>query len=436
MEVKRSETIEYRPSLVADSEYKMSRLVQNTGANSVTISASQSTATIEIPAVCMNLAKSYLNFTVTVPAATDAAHFSQCYRDTPPIARMELFTRGGKYLMDISNFSNIYQAFGQRTKKIEDYHGSDNGIVVKTGLNNLTTRRLLSVDGNTAAVVNFKIPGSELFNTVMSLDKSLYFGEVLQLRLTFLEKDAIGFSSTNENGLPTVPVNAADPLADLPVTAPGAITLTNFNYFLAQEQNPAVVNDLVQTVSTTGMSVVIPYVHSYKTAATAPDTAVSIRLSRGHGQSCERIYSIPVTGIRVRDNPADALYGAEQWGGRYSADADQLISFYSLLDSKRLQEFDVICGTTKDYDWLRAHEKKDRVVSLSTDLNDTKNFAWSDSWCADLECAINQHVGGLDLSVEHKYDVYFSAGAANIKYYTAVVCQKMLSMDPSGVEVM
>ena len=184
------------------------------------------------------------------------------------------------------------------------------------------------------------------------------------------------------------------------------------------------------------MSVVIPFVHSYKTVATAAESAVSIRLSRGHGQSVERIYSIPVTGMQVRQVTTDALYGAEQWGGRYSADASLLTSFYSLLDSRRLQEFDVLCGTTKDYSWLREHEKKDRVVSLSEDLNDTKNFAWSDSWCADLECAINQHVGGLDLSVERKYDVYFRATPANIKYYTAVVCQKMLSMGPAGVDVM
>ena len=411
MEIKRSETIEYRPSVMADSEYKMTRLVQNTGANSVTISGSQSNATIELPAVCMNLAKSYLNFTITVPANGGGANnLAAAHRDTPPIARLELFTRGGKYLADISNFSNIYQAFGQRTKKIEDYHGSDSGIVVKSGLNLLATKRIVTDATNNPVVVKFRIPGSELFNTVMSLDKSIYCGEVLQLRLTFLEKDAIGFWADD-----AAFANAR--------TATGAITLTDFNFFLAQEQNPAVVNDLIQTVSTSGMSVVIPYVHSYKTVGTAQDTAVSIRLSRGHGQSCERIYTIPIN-------------GAEAFNTRYVADAATLTSFYTLLDSRRLQEFDVLCGTTRDYDWLRAHEKKDRVVSLSEPENDTKNFAWSDSWCDGLECAVKQHVGGLDLSVERKYDVYFKSTIAAVKYYTAVVCQKMLMMGPEGVDVM
>lgn len=416
LDVKRAETIEYRPSVMADSEYKMTRLVQNTGANNVTISTSQAVATIELPAVAMNLAKSWLNFTITVPANTNAAHYALAYRDTPPIQRLELFTRGGKYLCDISNFANIYQAFGQRTKTIEDYHGFSDGVVVKTASpNDLATNRLVSVLGATGdVVVNFKIPGHELYNTILSLDKSVYFGEVLQLRITFGSKDSIGFWATGENGATPIVV---PPTSD--------ITLTNLNLFLAQEENSRVVNDLIQTVSTEGMSLVVPFVHSYKTSATAADTAVSIRLSRGHGLSCERIYTIPID-------------GAEELETRYVADAEQLVSFYSLLDSKRMQEFDVLCGGAtgqKDYLWLRAHEKKDRVVSLDP-TNDVRNFAWSDSWCDGLECAKKQHLGGLDLSVERKYDIYFKSSVATTKYYTAVVCQKMLSISPMGIEIM
>ena len=415
MEVKRNETIEYRPSLVADSEYKMTRLVQQSGGSTVPINASNNTATIELPSVAMNLAKSYLNFTITVPGNTNAGRYTHAYRDTPPISRLELFTRSGKYLMDISNFSNIYQAFGQRTKKVESFHGSDNAIVVKTGLNDMTVRKIRSAvrpaGGTAPLVVNFQIAGSELYNTILSLDKSVYFGEVLQLRITFQPKDAVGFWSTDADG-------------GTPASATGNITLTGLNYYLAQEQNARVVNDLVETVSTSGMSLVVPFVHSYKTTATAADTAVSIRLSRGHGQSLERIYTIPIN-------------GAEAFATRYVADAGALVSFYSLLNSRRLQEFDVLCGT-KDYDWLRAHEKKGRVVSLSEVENDTKNFAWSDSWCDGLECAIHQKLGGLDLSVEQKYDIYFKAAttATTTKYYTAVVCQKMLSISPGGIEIM
>ena len=403
---------------MADSEYKMTRLVQNTGGDSVVISGTQAIATIELPSVAMNMAKSWLNFTITVPKNGTTTGAALIYRDTPPIQRLELFTRSGRYLCDISNFANIYQAFGQRTKKIESFHGFQDSIVtnVKTNPNEMKIRRFATMLGSATGThlsTKFRIPGRELYNTILSLDKSVYFGEVLQLRITFGALDTIAFYGTDATGAGGT-------------VAPSA-TLTDFNYYLAQEQNPRVVNDLIQTVSTEGMSLVVPFVHSYKTTANSEKTAVSIRLSRGHGQSVERVYTIPIS-------------GAETFAARYVADAEQLVSFYSLLDSRRIQEFDVKCGGTdgeKDYLWLREHEHQDRVVSLDA-ANDVQNFAWSDSWCDGLECAKKQHLGGLDLSVERKYDIYFDAAATVVdtKYYTGVVCQKMLSIGPNGVEIM
>jgi len=417
LDVKRAETIEYRASVLADSSYKMTRLVQNTGGDSVVISGTQAVATIELPSVAMNLAKSWLNFTITVPKHGTGTDAALIYRDTPPIQRLELFTRAGRYLCDISNFANVYQAFGQRTKKIESFHGFRDSIVTNTQApGNLAIRKFATMLGTATGThlsTKFRIPGNELYNTILSLDKSVYFGEVLQLRITFGALDTIAFYGTDVHGAG----GSAAPSA----------TLTDFNYYLAQETNPRVVNDLIQTVSTEGMSLVVPFVHSYKTTANSEKTAVSIRLSRGHGQSCERIYTIPIS-------------GAETFADRYVADAEQLVSFYSLLDSRRIQEFDIKCGGAdgeKDYLWMRSEENKDRVVSLDA-ANNVQNFAWSDSWCDGLECAKKQHLGGLDLSVERKYDIYFDAAATVVdtKYYTAVVCQKMLSIGPNGVEIM
>ena len=88
---------------------------------------------------------------------------------------------------------------------------------------------------------------------------------------------------------------------------------------------------------------------------------------------------------------------------------------------------------------MKTQEKKDRVVSLALSNDDT-NFAHSDSWCSGLECAKHQKNGGLDLSVERKYDLYATreggvAGTA-VNYYTAAVCQKQLMISPAGVQVM
>lgn len=444
MEVKRDSTIEYRPQVVADSEYMHVRLFQQSGAPNVVITDTGGVATIELPVIPMNLGKSFINFTQTLPAE---AAFVNAFRDTPCISRVELYTRGGQYLMDVTNFNHIYQAFGQRTKQIEDFHGSDDAILVKrqplvasgtvadaAGANPTAAEfdaAVLAVNNTSAQfavdpmdikkfatstaaadlTVNWRIECSELYNTILSLDKSIYLGEVLNLRISFAGTQSHGFRST---------ATALDGTVTNPDVLTHAPTITNLNFYLAQEMNPMVVNDLVETVNSQGMEMLIPYTHSYKTIQTGTSHAVSLRLSNGHGVSLERIYTIPVD-------------GAEEKNTRFLADADNLVNFYTILDSKRLQQFDVLGGTTRDYLWLRKDESKDRVVSIKQS-NSAQNFAWSDSWCRELECAKHQLAGGLDLSVERKYDFYAN-GAANTNYYQAAVCQKVMRIGAGGVQV-
>lgn len=443
MEVKRDSTIEYRPQVVADSEYMHVRLFQQSGAPNVVITDTGGVATIELPVIPMNLGKSFLNFTQTLAAE---AAFTNAFRDTPPISRIELYTRGGQYLCDITNFNHIYQAFGQRTKKIEDFHGSDDAILVKRqpldapatvanasptyqqvevnavisalnsvssqfAVDNMDIKKFATSAHAAALTVNWRIECSELYNTVLSLDKSIYLGEVLNLRITFAGTQSHGFRST------ATALDGTVTGADVLTTAP---TITNLNFYLAQEMNPMVVNDLVQTVNSSGMEILIPYTHSYKTIQTGTSHAVSLRLSSGNGISLERIYSIPVD-------------GPEEKNTRFVANADNLVNFYTILDSKRLQQFDVLGGTTRDYLWLRKDESKDRVVSIKQS-NSAQNFAWSDSWMRELEGAKHQLAGGLDLSVERKYDFY-ATGAANTTYYQAAVCQKVMRIGAGGVQV-
>ena len=466
--VELDQSINYRQKVMADSEYKFTKVIQNTGGEDVSITNSQLTSTFELPAVAYNLSKSYINFTQTIPH-NDDTKFAHAYRDTPPFARLELVTRGGQYLMDITNYSNIYQTFGQRTKMIDDFQGDDDAVLIKQNLANLGATITVPAIPATpsvpagdpvpeipevpAAVVNvayanptlalpeiqkfktgiaatqaagtgvvgdvvtqWRISGEQLYNCVMSLDKTVLFNEVLNLRISWNSSAGHGFWTD------TAPVNGTP--AEIPAGSP--ILIGNLAVYLAQESNPMVLNDLVREVSSSGMSVLIPYTHAYKTNLTGGSHAVSIRLSRGHGQSLERVY----TGFNT---------GAEALNTRYDAVlAGQFQSFYTLLDSKRMQEFD-ISVPNKDYAWMKTQEKKDRVVSLALSNDDT-NFAHSDSWCSGLECAKHQKNGGLDLSVERKYDLYATrdggvAGTA-VNYYTAAVCQKQLMISPAGVQVM
>ena len=467
MEAKIDQTIEYSQSVKRDSEYKFSKLIQNTGGESISVSSAQQSSTFEIPVVGMNLAKSFINFTQRIPQSTTGTHFAHGFRDTPPWSRLELYTRGGTYLMDVTNFSHIYQAFGQRTKKIDDFGGSKNGVVIRNYNNFAGTvscptipagqpdivrpvvytatpssfqaiqkevfngvaasggPRLTPTDDRPGDInVQWKIPGRELYNTVMSLDKTLLLGEVVNLRITWREAAAHGYWTSDAAG--ANPVNVGAP-----------VLISKLALYLAQETNPMVMNELTQVVSTSGMSVIIPYTHAYKTSLTGTSNAISLRFSRGHGISLERIYTVFGTGLEEKNTRYDSKLLQD---GKTPADADytQVDSFYSLLNSKRMQEFDINVRNV-DYDWMNEGEKKDRVVSIDL-TNDNTNFAHTENWCGDdLECAIHQHLGGLSLDVEKKYDLYVTknsaATAATINYYSAAVCQKMLMMGPSGVQV-
>jgi hypothetical protein len=415
------QTIQYGQTVKRDSEYKYTKVVQNTGVETVAIANASQVSTFEIPVVAFNLAKSFIKFQQTIELSADT-FFNNAWVSTPPFQRVELYTRAGVYLMDVTNFANVYQAFGQRTKTIEDFHGADDGLIRKTLLNDLTIlKKVTGLACDAAAVppvgaltTQWRIEGRELYNTVLSLDKTILVGEVLNLRITWLANAGHGYRTDNAAG-----VNPVDLTAN--------VSIANLSLYLAQETNPAVINELSEVVSTKGMSVLIPFIHSYKTNLTGTSNAISLRFSRGHGISLERIYTSFVT-------------GAEGSNTRYNADVNQFISFYSLLDSKRMQEFDITVAN-QDYHWMKRREQKERVVSLAI-TNDQTNFAHSDDWCGGaLECARKQHISGLSLDQEKKYDLYVTkSGAAGvpatINYYSIAICQKQLMMGPAGVQVM
>lgn len=421
MQAKIDNTIQYNQSLKRDSEYRYTKLIQNTGGDTVTLLTASQTSVFEIPVVGMNLAKSFISFDQKIPENDTKTGFAQGWRHTPPWQRLELYTRGGVYLMDVTNFNHVYQALGQRTMNISDFQGSDTGILVKSSINDLAIKKFATsiatadpADGKSTVTQTWRIPGRELYNTILSLDKTIIGGEVLNLRITWLPAQGHGFWSTNAAGTGT-PVDIA---------ANRAVSITNLALYVAQEMNPSVLNELSQVVSTSGMSVLIPYIHSYKTNLTGTSNAISLRFSRGHGVSLERVYTLTTTGTESAASRYDAVV------------TGNFTSFYSLLDSKRIQEFDINVATL-DYDWMKESEKKGRVVSLQLS-NDSTNFAHSDSWCgSDLECAINQHISGLSLDQEKKYDVYFTrpAGVDSFNYYSIAVCQRQLLCGPSGIQV-
>ena len=409
------ETIDYKMSSNKKSYYRHQKVVQNTGSEQLVIGASQQVTTFEIPVIALNLAKSFLNFRQTV-TAQGAGQYAHMFRHTVPWSRIELFTRSGTYLCDLNFAAEAMLAIQQRTKKIEEFHGSYDNILTRKNLNDLDTRVEEISAVNQPDNIEWRIKFEELYETVLSLDKSLNFGEVLNLRITWKQGDAHGYGSDSDVEF------GGNKTALL-----GDITISNLALYVAGESNPDIVGALRETVATGNMPpVLIPYTFVYKTnISNQTSQAVSTRFSRGHGSRLCKVLTLFNDGVETVDT-------------RYDADLDpnDFVSFYTLLNSRRTTEFDVVVADgVQDYQWMRAEQHKDLVVSLTPD-NNKEMFAWEDDWSNTNQASINQEIAGLPLDDEIKYDLYVTCNGSKTKnYYTIGVCQRMLSITPSGVVV-
>ena len=409
------ETIDYSLTTKKQSYFRHQKVVQNTGSEQVVIGASQQVTTFEIPVIALNLGKSFLNFRQSV-TAQGGGQFAHMYRHTVPWSRLELYTRSGVYLCDLNNAAEAMLALGQRTKKIEEFHGSFDDILTRTGMNDLKVRAEEISADNTADTIEWRIQFKELYETALSLDKTLNFGEVLNLRITWKEAPAHGYQSDN----------VGEQLGTKTALT-GDVTISNLALYIAGESNPDVVAALRETVMTGNMPpVVIPYTFVYKTNINNQTShAISTRFSRGHGRTLVKVMTLFNSGTETVDS-------------RYDADLDpaEFKSFYSLLNSRRTTEFDIqVADGVADYQWMRSEAHKDLVVSLSPD-NNQDYFAWEDDWSGSNQASVKQEVTGLPLNDEIKYDLYIQCDGNQTKnYYTIGVCQRMLQITPAGVVV-
>ena len=405
-----SDSLDYKKTAKIQSRYRYQKVVQNTGAEGVAIGGSNQTTTFEIPAVALSLAHSHLNFQSTHPAE---AKFSHIFRNTVPWSRVEVYTRSGTSLMDVTSFAEHFLTVSQRVKTVQDFSTSDNEILSRTALNNLSIKKLSSSADGAEQTIQWRIPFRELYDTVLSLDKTVMFNEVLNLRITWRQASAWGYNSDDAAGGGTTTDLAGD------------VAIANLALYISAEANPFVVADLTEQVERGTMpSLLIPYSFVYKTNITNQSShAISTRFSRGHGRMLERVLTRFQNAAETKEN-------------RYTADltATDFTSFYSLLNSRRMTEFDVNVAAA-DYQWMREQEHAGKVVGLDA-TNDTSDFAWSDSWCqSDTECARKQQIAGLSLDgAEVKYDLYIQCPAAKTKnYYTIAVTQREMLITPSGI---
>jgi len=291
---------------------KFNKVLPINGLQTQTVSTAGGQENIfEIPVNAFNLAKSFLQFTVTGVALNLNSNWF--YNDClAPIRQIQLYTRSGLYLADINEVANYTKVMWKADIPIQEYLTYDtfyngNGFGRYLRQSNATASSGTSTAispfarryDNTNADVNYLepkylepgalnandpvfnilFPLEMIKNSIFALDKNLYMGEIIILRIVWNASVKIAFNSTAVN----------DPTAGL-AALNANIGISNLAFYLAVETNPEIVNQLRAQISSNGLQVLIPFIYTYKTALNGTSQTVSLRFNRGHGIRLKKIF--------------------------------------------------------------------------------------------------------------------------------------------------
>lgn len=480
MSIEVSPALDYSPKEISSGSYVLRLVSPENGQPTLALNSTVNTDFL-LPNQVINLARSQLFFNLTL--ATAAGNFQAAHNGfLAPIDGIVLSTASGVRLVEMNNLPEYTKIAWRPQTNFEDFvsypcHQNSTGanaglcttvtVCAETGQLFNKTRALAAAnsdvngafhisaeDGKSVAAVdedyvdvsNFvgqyaagalalrvALPLKMIYGCLLAVDKDLYFGE--QLRLTIRWNQGVKFGWRQANHLYDVTAASLD-LAALP-------TLTSVALRVAVETNDAVAQGLKSRVMNEGINMNIPFTYVYKAvgSATADVTNTVIRkLNRGHGAKLLRI----LAGI-YSSSQAGALY-CNNFNWATSADGivapvpPKWVSYRTMLDSKPIQDDTLSMLDNTAYAWNAEKFKGSLIKSTRsfamcpTIIEDFSGVPRSRDWPEN-----DTANSGLDLSTEREFSLQFTNSSGNataLNVYLFAVCQKKLSINKDGIQLM
>lgn len=477
MSVSQSSELNYNANIAQHSSMRMSRVLPLSGTGDVSLTSSPQEIQFELPNKVYNLSKSLLEFNLNVPLTvtkvTNLWSLGQSMID-----RMSIYTREGVYLCDLTSFAQFSRAVTPYVTKLEDMLDNDNSArgsatkaaaqylgkssnnfrsdqVAGTAPSGLASKNgdrigassseadppvevapayesnsvsytshnafITSADGG-AINVEYSIPMSEFHHSIASVNRVMYFGQSLILRVHLNSLARIGWTSDAYDV-----ANAADI---------SAATVSGLRVLLAVETNPVVVQGLVNRVQSSGLQVIVPYVYSYLYNSPAgSSSAVQQRVNAGFGQRLLNIYHTMFNRLDKSATSMDVSNG--------HAKNAKLVSYQTSLDNNNLQEYLVECDKNQDYQLLKPILKGSCIQNLDDYRHSRVTIdSWRKGPSSEWKDRDATELDGLPLESEriwaiNQNTVNEGAGAGNFRQaqyrqYSFFVVQRTLTIAPNG----
>lgn len=476
MSIEVSPALDYSPKEISAGSYVQRLVNPENGQPTLSLNSTTNTDFL-LPNQVINLARSYLNFNAllndgagTTKALWNHAHsgFLAC------IDGIVLSTASGVRLVEMNNLAEYTKIAWRPQTNYEDFmsfpcHSNSEATVALTTQPGQLFNRIraanangsdaawaassyhISTEAGTAEVaasddysavanmivmtvttnqdatgalgVRVQLPLKMIYGSLLAVDKDLYFGEQLRLTVRWNQGAKWGYlSATSARSVAAASVD----LTEVP-------TLTNVALRVAVEVNDAVAQGLKSKVMSEGISLNIPFTYVYKgvSSATASDTTTLIRkINRGHGAKLLRVLA--------------GIYANAQTGARYcnvyNLASSKWVSYRTMLDSKPIQDDTLNMSDMSAYQYHNDKLKGSCIkdfrdwAQCPTIIEDFSGVARSRDYPEND--AANS---GLDLSTEREFAFQFTNGAAiaaALNVYLFIVCQKKLSINKEGVQLL
>ena len=466
--------IDFSTKLHLCPSYRYNKNIPTSGSQTFTLGASSTTnCQFELASNCYNLSKSKLVFDISFPATSNAgttAKYNICHAD--PLAlfdRIQLYTRSGIQLVDLTsanNFSKMVTPYLTKSKELAQR--SSGGLTVDatsnafSGCVNTTASQLVPVQGiqpslvstyavNAIATENQRPDGSAphvpinehrylfagavgtddpptltghlslsyqlnlgiVYDTLLSINKDLYWDTNLILSITFAPHSKFAFTSNTLTMGGLLVANTANCTS---------CTVSNTSLFLAMETNQDIINQLRTKVQTTGMTLQIPYVYSQKYLSGAASTSSSLfqRFNSGMGQRLIRFYYSAFHNVETAMTAFDN-----------SNRVAKLTDIYTSLNNQRLQEYPLNLAKSEDYLFNEANFEDSCILSSNIykyNWIHCDNFGNSNLTNGDLT-----EPQGISLAEEKTYTVFVNQVAAAYNHYLFTVVQRELVIHGANI---
>ncbi len=453
--------IDYKQSLYSHPSYRFDPQFPNTFGQAISLGASQTPVTINIPPEVYNLSQSYLQYTVNIPAGLAGTFTWYALQALREISHLQFYSSNGQWIVDIDNLQNYLDILLKKELEQDEFMSLDpmTGVSQNNSVVNiipaLRNSNILAANTpnlaanpssinygepayynvtplvDTAVSYLVQFPLRLVKNTALSIDKNLYFGQTTYMKVYFGPMSKVAYSSTSN----------ANPSAGTKTTFAGlagaTTTITNFQLMLAVESNQDLRAMTISKVNAGGLSYMIPYVQAFKNSNQGTSQNISIQLDQGNGRSLMKAYHALYNSIEDFDLAYDHSNAIIPGGA--SATSQKVFTYYTQLNGKRIQDLTLDCVTMfTDY---MSHRKMLRG-SVLANLNVYQyNWFHCDDW-SDFGPRYDQDnkgelISGIPMSVAPLTWAFVGSTMRNIvlQHYTWFVFVKKLTMAPGQVSV-